>query len=238
MSRYLTTLPFAGFYYSVHSYALDHEVEFLCEDDNGRLVCNTLHDQLYCEVEWQRVHEAYAKSYCETFADWLGITLTFDALESPRFYNFETDRIFAYIDEESLQRVLKGVSTDRLRQRIRQRFTSRDGFISHYPNDLSDWPETVYDWDHNQIGTLLELYAQIEAGTDDFGESGLMEDATCNGDLHNWITNNLTPKGERLLKVADWLRERRSFTMADLIAERRAENRPFNNTPLGAWGLN
>ena len=46
------------------------------------------------------------------------------------------------------------VSDPALRQAIKERFTSRSGFISSYPNHLEDWPP-LEQWDHNELGTLL-----------------------------------------------------------------------------------
>ena len=46
----------------------------------------------------------------------------------------------------------------KLKERIKERFSSRDGFMSFYSSDLGDWPKELKDWDHNQLSTLLEVY--------------------------------------------------------------------------------
>ena len=43
-------------------------------------------------------------------------------------------------------------------EKIKQRFTSRDGFWSHYKNELDLWTQDYSEWDHNQIGTCFELF--------------------------------------------------------------------------------
>lgn len=40
---------------------------------------------------------------------------------------------------------------------MKERFTSRDGFASFYPNDLNQWIMAARPnaWDHNQVETLI-----------------------------------------------------------------------------------
>jgi hypothetical protein len=53
--------------------------------------------------------------------------------------------------------MLKKVRGECLNKVIRERFTSRSGFISHYPNHISDWPR-IEEWDHNHVGTVMAAY--------------------------------------------------------------------------------
>lgn len=90
-------------------------------------------------------------------ADSLG--LQFESMASPREYNFETDRIFCHIPLKTVRALFKASESENhisLRAAIRERFTSRSGFISHYSNDLETWLDKhLQEWDHNEIGTLL-----------------------------------------------------------------------------------
>ena len=47
------------------------------------------------------------------------------------------------------------MSDPALRHAIKERFTSRSGFISSYPNNLEAWNSDPLTWDHNELGTLL-----------------------------------------------------------------------------------
>jgi hypothetical protein len=81
-------------------------------------------------------------------------------MTSPRFYNFETDRVFANISEHAARKLFaysrKLDNHATLAKVIRARFTSRDGFHSFYSNSLAEWLEKPLDeWDHNELGTLL-----------------------------------------------------------------------------------
>ena len=119
--KLLTTVPFSGFYESIHSEAIDN-------------------------VE-------YAKAYVRE----MSTGLEFDSLDSPEYYNFSTDRIFAKISLENAQALLNNVDKDRLKEVCKEHFTSYDGFISHYDTDWKQWGE-IQDWDHNQLGALLESF--------------------------------------------------------------------------------
>jgi hypothetical protein len=46
---------------------------------------------------------------------------------------------------------------------IKERHTSRDGFISFYSNNFDDWVKPLSKYDHNELGTLLTAYAESSA---------------------------------------------------------------------------
>ena len=165
----LTTLPFAGFYCSKWSNELDCVENQLIENDADDTLdeseVSALVDtcrQYGTQIEY--VAEEYVGYFNEKFKEEFGIDLKlrFESLKSPREYNFSTDIIYAYIDEEVVRRLLDDLEESKLADMIRERFTSCDGFISFYPNRVEDWPD-IEEWDHNEVGTVLEAYvAQVE----------------------------------------------------------------------------
>ena len=201
----LTTIPFSGFYESWHNDAIDQAEASLTEDSNGDSIdglASRFHNGN--SIDHDKVRQAYAKDYAATMATELGITLEFDELKSPREYNFETDRIFCKISIREAYNLLgQACKGKKLHQAIKGKFTSRPGFISYYSNELSQWPGRLEEWDHNQIGTLLEVVA-----AEKFNESEYAGELSSNGDLDNIIDRALTPYGQRLAKVASYLRER------------------------------
>ena len=61
--------------------------------------------------------------------------------------------------------------TTRLAATIKSRFTARDGFSSHYSNDLESWlTKPLRDWNHSELGTLVIAAIEL-AGADDHSES-------------------------------------------------------------------
>ena len=202
-----TTIPFSGFYYSYHSDELDRVLEQMSEDDSCNQIPlfdsegNSL--ELWEHVDWSKVHEEYAKLYAENFCSWFteetGIKLNakFSVLDSPRSYNFTTDRIFVKIPLRAVKELYKYVGPEKLDSAIKERFTSYDGFISFYENSLAEWPKDLNEWDCNQIGTLLEFHSP-EA----IREYSIMEDSNCNGDLDSILWDAMDKEGKDALARA------------------------------------
>jgi len=204
MQTLLTTLPFAGFYGSQHDAELDYAMEAMFCDDQGDPNPG-LTERVSGACQWSGVHRAYAKEFAETFCEEVGIhAARFESMDSPKFYNFETDRLFVELPLEEAQRMMRETSTDSLDQVAGERHTSRSGFISFYSPDWRTWGD-VTGWDHNQLQTLVEAYVRDTQG--ELEEAGLMESARGNGWLEEWIADN-TPGIERLYRVHDYLRAR------------------------------
>lgn len=204
---YGSTIPFAGFYSSLHDMAFDDALEQIFSDrDTG---CEVNHDLVHRAInviDWKAAHLAYAQEFCDSFADMLGIKLKFDEMVSPREYNFTTDRIFVTMDEQTLLGLRARVDEDVLQETIRENHTSRDGFYSFYANSLEAWPADVLQWDHNQVGTLMQAVVKSEfPDYDQYQEYYLMEDSRSNGFLDGLIY----PGIERLVKVHEYLDETR-----------------------------
>lgn len=175
----LTTIPFSGFYETLHDSNLDQALDNMFSDyDTGCDIDHDLRDKAYDLVNWSAVHQAYAKKYAEQFAYHFKIdSLKFESMQSPKFYNYTTDRIFCTIDESEVRAMLAKVDAADFAKLVKETFTSRDGFISSYSPDLEDWGD-VADWDHNQVGTLLQAYVNQVNGSefDYYAEQALIED--------------------------------------------------------------
>lgn len=206
----ITTIPFSGFYDSVHDDALDYAADQMFQHRETGEPRHDLTARLHFECRWREVCEAYAKAYCEAFAAEFGIDLQFESLNSPREYNFTTDRIFATIDLDEVNRLLAEISMPTLRLKAKERFTSCSGFMSNYSPDVEDWGD-VETWDHNQVGTLIEAWAEEQATTSNGFDSGaefsLMERYRDNNCFESWIAE-ATPGIDRLYRIADYLNTR------------------------------
>ena len=160
----IINIPFEGFYESKHSGELDSIEERYVEwevERGSELSAAELHDLIYRTANYSLAFDHIARAYVEYFNDYIkeeyeiDLELKFESMTSPREYNFETDRIFCHISQEKAQLLFDSTSTPALRMAIQDRFTSRSGFISSYPNRLENWPISIEEWDHNQLGTLL-----------------------------------------------------------------------------------
>lgn len=206
----LTTIPFSGFFGTLHDSELDITLEQMFSDPetgcghNGGLV-----QHAFSKCDWGLVHTKYAKKYAKALASRFGIDMTFESLQSPREYNFSTDRIFCEISLEEVKRLREATSERLFREEARARFTSGDGFISYYSPDVDDWGD-IETWDHNQVGTLVSAYVEEVNGEplDQFAEFGLMEGSRVNGELGKWI-EDATPGIDRLFNIHYYLKGRK-----------------------------
>lgn len=151
---------FPGFYCSVLDQIIDgaveRETEYLeltDEQQNTLWVSSDYSDvRLTMAQEWLELLQSETFFYND-----IDIELTFHSITSPKYYNYETDRLFAEISEADARKLFAMLRGDnRLHDTIKGRFTSCDGFISHYSNDIDEWlDKPLMEWDCNELGTLL-----------------------------------------------------------------------------------
>ena len=159
----ITTIPFAGFYESMWAEGLERaeemHLEYLEQKEGVAMLAST--DAIWKASDYRAMCNYVARKYVDYLNDYikdkfdLDLDLKFESMQSPREYNFTTDRIFCEISDENLRKLRTFVPEDELRLAIKTRFTSRSGFISGYPNTLDDWNPDPTTWDHNEIGTLF-----------------------------------------------------------------------------------
>ena len=156
--------------------------------------------------------------------DRASVSLEFESMTSPRFYNFETDRIFAFIPAETVEKLFTISAEDNhetLARVLMERFTDRSGFHSFYSNELSTWLEKpLRDWDHNELGSLLIAAIQVrDPSTGDRGDESLdwrVYEAfdSGNGEFYDAWSNAVDwPKFETMRE------ERRALKLAELQAD-------------------
>lgn len=143
--------------------------------------------------------------------------LEFESMSSPREYNFATDRVFAYIPMATVELLFTRSRVEHhepLRSLIRDSFTSRSGFSSHYDNDLDEWlAKPLDEWDHNELGTLLvaalKLYRPDDESSMEMDCLTAMSEAS---DFHtawsnavDWDKFESARAEARAQLLADWL---------------------------------
>ena len=172
MNKLESTIPFDGFYESFISDDIDHQIGQQIEWDTDINDLNEDEQQIlqdnYLDINRSYFYNQIAEDYTNFYIDALnerlkGFTLNakFNLLTSPREYNFETDRIFIDIERDHAIDFIKYIIKNHkkeLENKIKERFTSRSGFWSHYKNGLDLWTQDYSKWDHNQIGTCFELF--------------------------------------------------------------------------------
>jgi hypothetical protein len=173
------TLPFDGFYESIHSQLIDSWLE-----SNEANTSDTVNEELinlFYDLDFEPIHLLYAKLYTKILATRLNIPLEFISLHSPRFYNFETDTITASISLSHLTLIYALTDTPALNERIHTTTTACDGYIPYY--DPSSYELPLAEWMPAQLSLLLEVYVLQELG-DDYQ---IMDDWNTNGELETII---------------------------------------------------
>lgn len=147
VNRIKIEIPFAGFYESVH----DSEIDYAFESDlesYGVQVGDLWDTIMDADVDWKAIRQEYASRFAVVFGKEFDLDIKFDEMTSPMFYNFESDRIFATIPADQINKIRKEVeSSSRWRETVKDRFTSYDGFASFYSNSIDDevWTRPVLD---------------------------------------------------------------------------------------------
>ncbi len=178
MNKLESTIPFDGFYESFISADIDHQIGQQIECDCDLYDLNVNEEKIlwdsYLSVNRSYFYNQIAKDYTNFYIDDLnaklnyaypdhGFTLNakFSFLTSPKEYNFATDRIFIDIEKnhaiDFIKYIIKHYKKE-LEEKIKQRFTSRSGYWSHYKNTLNSWTQDYSEWDCNMIGTCFELF--------------------------------------------------------------------------------
>ena len=172
MNKLESTIPFCGFYCSFIDADIEHQIGQQIEWDSDIYDLNEDEQQIlwdsYLSVNRKYFYNQIAEDYTNFYIDALNDRLEgfelkakFNLLTSPREYNFETDRIFIDIEKnhaiDFIKYIIKNYKKE-LEKKIKEKFTSRSGFWSHYKNGLDLWTQDYSEWDHNQIGTCFELF--------------------------------------------------------------------------------
>ena len=172
MNKLETTIPFDGFYNSFITADIENEIELDTEYYSELYDLNKSEEELlfnsFLSVNNNNFYNEICKDYTSFYIDKLNERLkdftlkgTYKCFISPREYNFETDRIFIEIEEnhciDFIKYIIKNYKKE-LDNKIKERFTSRSGFISIYENNLQSWTNNYKEWDHNQISICFEIF--------------------------------------------------------------------------------
>lgn len=133
MSNIKIELPFSGFYESIYDLHIDNTIEYYLYDLEGEQL-EKAQDAFYMmnyDATRKAICEHYIQAYNQVFYDEFNIdlNLTFNSLYSPKFYNFETDRLFVNIDPEVFKQVIKLLNDDAIQKTLSEKYKTQSGFI-------------------------------------------------------------------------------------------------------------
>ena len=181
MQTFSTYCPvFTGFYNTVFdesdSYLameLDNETDFRehypeANDVPWEFITDRFSDYIDYAAANHAVAEYILDAIPHLYDNKLNLSVEFETLRSPREYNFANDAIDCKItlDIDALREYLYDEKTA-FKQFLAARYTSRSGFISHYPSTLEEWEddtENFTDLDGHYCGAILDFIAYNEHG--------------------------------------------------------------------------
>ena len=211
-------IPFSGFYDSIHSSNIEYELDnnIFTDRESGMINNDRLSELAYDAIDWNELHLDYAREYVDNFNNKFDLNLVFESMDSPKEYNYITDRIFCEINKKQLKQLVKQTSKENLDKQAKVMFTSCDGFASFYDNNYLTWGE-IETWDFNQLYCLLIAWIDTNHSKIDYNDSGdaedwydheiwLMDDSINNGFLYDLICTHCTNK--RLFVIHDYLNKR------------------------------
>lgn len=179
---------FPGFYVSQYDDLMDHETEYVAESFSETFPYvhpGTVQRVVRAAADFEAMRRKLAYTHAKNFvSDLTDAVRTLPGLASlqepawhfvgytsPREYNFETDRLVITIGSAFMQRLHAALDYQVFSGVVRERHTSRSGFISFYQDDAANsaWQDPK-NFDENQNETLLLAVIEQTVGVDDFGE--------------------------------------------------------------------
>lgn len=131
-------LPFSGFYYSIHDSYIDNHIEYELDyleselgytDDQLDVIKERFYDMDYALIR-KAICEHYINTYNAVFYDEYNIhlDLEYSCLVSPRFYNYDTDKLYVLIDESIYSEVTALINSEDFKAMLKDKFKPQSGF--------------------------------------------------------------------------------------------------------------
>ena len=120
-------------------------------------------------VDWQKTFESYAENWLNRFNSYCNLDLELVGIDSPKYYNYRTDRIIAKIDDKDIESLMVFVDYVEFYEYANPRLTSRDGFISFY-NGLDDLIERSQNDDDDKailLGMVCDYLIEVNEVNED-----------------------------------------------------------------------
>jgi hypothetical protein len=150
---------FPGYYNSYLSDMVDQEVEMYLED-SGKT-----YDDIEDNLDYRAAYLAIARQWVKKFNDITGFNIEFVEMESPREYNFTTDKLVGLIPLEEVEkaRYTAHNNLQEFQDALDMYFKSYDGFMSFYSNNIDDYIDKPTDeLDHNEVMAYVTCALMVD----------------------------------------------------------------------------
>lgn len=149
-------IEFGGFYGYHEEYINDRLHDFEIDDDS---------------VDWNATFNEYAKNWLWRFNDRSNLDLEFIGVDSPKYYNYRTDRIIAKLNYDNINELMLFIVDDEFKEWANPQLKSYDGFISFY-NGVDDLIERAKNDDDKAIllGMICNYLIELNEVNEDIYE--------------------------------------------------------------------
>ena len=83
-------------------------------------------------VDWNATFKDYAKNWLHRFNSMSNLELDFIGIDSPKYYNYRTDKIIAYVEKHDENELMALVDDDEFYHWANPQLQDSSGFISYY----------------------------------------------------------------------------------------------------------
>ena len=164
-----TYLPiFSGFYNTIWQYDDESAIYFINQEREEKNLNNITWEHL--EIDYPQYEEDIVKGLCDIIQDKLSDyveKIELQKIQSPKEYNFKNDSVDVIIIPkiENIQKFIYD-NKKKFKEYLKNRYTSYDGFISHYDNDMESWEadtNNFTNWDVNghYLGSILDFISNM-----------------------------------------------------------------------------
>lgn len=160
-------IEFGGFYGNHEEYIEDRLDYYPYNNDCGELLLRN-----HLNIDWQKTFKSYAENWLHRFNMFCHLSLEFVGIDSPKYYNYRTDRIVAKIDDEDIESLMVFVDYVEFYEYANPRLTSCSGFISFY-NGLDDLIERSKNDDDDKailLGMVCDYLTKVNEVNEDIYE--------------------------------------------------------------------
>ena len=153
MNKSLEIVFFPGFYGSIfdpvdNEYSsLKYEIEYYEDTYNKKF---TMDDFIFDEDAWKnKICNLFTEGFSDMYKPHFIKSIVFDEMTSPRFYNFDNDRIYAFFEftddwKDHIKNFMDS-NYKELKDIIKEEHSSRSGYISFMSNDIDEWYKKFFE---------------------------------------------------------------------------------------------
>lgn len=160
-------IEFGGFY-GFHDEYIENRIDI----DNDFSSGNDIDHYLDIEnVDWNATFKDYAKNWLHRFNMMSNLSLEFVGIDSPKYYNYRTDRIIAKVNYNNINELMLFIVDDEFKEWANPQLQSYDGFMSFY-NGIDDLIERAKNDDDKSIllGMICNYLIKLNEVNEDIYE--------------------------------------------------------------------